>query len=263
MKSLASVPGISQLSHEELIRKLVQYPQSQDIVNEFISRYDALIRQTITQALSKKMAAAGYEGIRLMVEDTVNETYCRLFQQNCQALRSFKCRYENSIFAYLRTISLHTVSNQMRAHRRRHAHGQLQSLEAMEENGRAPVAGSASEVAIAGGESAENKALEHIVRASFRLVFRDAKVNRNFIIFRLHFLYGYHGHEIARIKGLGLSERGVNVTADRIRQWLRQEEGTANEPAIKTTRPRLKTRTSRKQLKGRVHHCTAQEVGRC
>src|SRR5574341_491384 len=130
MKSLASDLGISPLSHEELIRKLVQYPQSQDIVNEFISRYDALIRQTITQALSKKMAAAGYEGIRLMVEDTVNETYCRLFQQNCQALRSFKCRYENSIFAYLRTISLHTVSNQIRAHRRLHAHGQLQSLEA-------------------------------------------------------------------------------------------------------------------------------------
>jgi DNA-directed RNA polymerase specialized sigma24 family protein len=223
-----------------------------------------MIRHTITQALSKKMAAAGYEGIRLMIEDTVNETYCRLFQQDCQALRSFKCRYQNSIFAYLRTISLHMVSNQMRTYRRRHANGQLQSLEAMQENSRTQLAGSTSEVAIAGDESAEHKALEHLVHASFRVVFRDTKVNRNFIIFKLHFLHGYHGHEIARIKGLGLSERGVNVTADRIRQWLRQEDGTANAPAIKAARPRLKTRASRKHLqKMRVQHYTSQQVGRC
>jgi hypothetical protein len=152
----------------------------------------------------------------------------------------------------------------MRAHRRRQANGQLQSLEAMEENGHAPHADSASEAAIAGGESAENKALEHLVRASFRLVFRDAKVNRNFIIFKLHFLYGYYGHEIARIKGLGLSERGVNVTADRIRQWLRQENRVANTLTDKATRPRLKTRASRKPLpKRRAHQYAQQQVGRC
>lgn len=264
MKSIASDRGLSQLTHEELIRKLVQGTQSQDILNEFISRYDAMIRQTIAQAVSKKMGAASYEGVRLMIEDTVNETYCRLFQRDCQALRTFKCRYENSIFAYLRTISRHTVSNQMREHRRRHANGQLQSLEAMEENGHTQLPGSAAEVAIAAGESAENKALEHIVRASFRLVFRETKVNRNFIIFKLHFLHGYHGHEIARIKGLGLSERGVNVTADRIRQWLRQENKATNTLAIKAAKPRLKTRASRKQLpKGRAHHCALQQVGRC
>jgi hypothetical protein len=61
-----------------------------------------------------------------------------------------------------------------------------------------------------------------MVRTGFRGAFRDANVNRNFIIFKLHFLHGYHSREIARIKGLGLSERGIGNTADRIRQWLRQ-----------------------------------------
>jgi hypothetical protein len=89
-------------------------------------------------------------------------------------------------------------------------------------------------------------------------------VNRNFIIFKLHFLHGYHGHEIARIKGLGLSERGVNVTADRIRQWLRQENKAANTLAIKAAKPSMKTRAARKQLpKESAQHCVLQQVGRC
>lgn len=62
--------------------------------------------------------------------------------------------------------------------------------------------------------------MEEAVRASLRPAFRHANVNRNFIIFKLHFLYGYRSHEIANIKGLGLSEKGIGNTANRIRRWL-------------------------------------------
>ncbi|MDZ7288908.1 MAG: hypothetical protein ONB44_04030 [candidate division KSB1 bacterium] len=204
-----------------------------------MARYDSVIRQAVTSALYKKMTTAGYEDIQAMIEDAVGETYCRLFQNNCRVLRRFKCRHENSIFAYLRIIALRVVSNQMRTYRRKYAMQKLQSLEAFEEKCNKQIAGcgwKSSRLVDLAAQSVECKVFEQMVRASLRLAFRDANVNRNFIIFKLHFLYGYHDHEIARIKGLGLSARGVGNTTDRIRHWLRQGNSRPKSPKTKGTK---------------------------
>jgi DNA-directed RNA polymerase specialized sigma24 family protein len=216
---------LATLPHDELIRMLVANPRDEAVAREFISRYDHFIRQTITAAVYKWMAAAGYERVQTMIEDLANETYCRLFQNDCQVLRAFKCRYENSIFAYLRTVALSVMSNQMRAYRRQQACEQLQAFDGAPEKCAGELSDGerfASDLGAAVMQATECKSLEQMVRASFRTTFRDDNVNRNFIIFKLHFLHGYHSREIARIKGLGLSERGIGNTADRIRQWLRQ-----------------------------------------
>ncbi|MCI0698789.1 hypothetical protein L0337_43160 [candidate division KSB1 bacterium] len=225
MKSRAD-RTLTQLSHDELIRTLAANPGDAVMAREFISRYDRCIRQTVASAIYKRMANAGYERIQTMIEDLVNETYCRVFQNDCLVLRAFKCRYENSIFAYLRTIASNVASNQMRLYRRQQALEQLHAFDGAPEqldgklwSGDAP----AADFGAMATQAAECKSLEQMVRASFHAAFRDANANRNFLIFKLHFLYGYHSHEIAHIKGLGLSERGIGNTADRIRQWLRQK----------------------------------------
>jgi len=213
---------LAPLPHDELIRLLVANPRGAAVAREFILRYDHCIRQTITSAAFKWMATAGYERVQTMIEDLVNETYCRLFQNECHVLRAFKSRYENSIFAYLRTIALSVMSNQMRDYRRKQAFEQLQAFADAPEDQNGKLGMLGADFGGAATQIVERKSLEHMVRAGFRAAFRDANINRNFIIFKLHFLYGYHSREIARIKGLGLSERGIGNTADRIRQWLRQ-----------------------------------------
>ncbi len=211
------------LSHDELIRMLVANPRGEAVAREFISRYDQFIRQTIASAVYKWMAAASYERVQTMIEDLANETYCRLFQNDCQVLRAFKCRYENSIFAYLRTVALSVLSNQMRTYCRKHALEQLQAFDGAPESHQFADGGKlGADFDGVPTQAAARKSLEQMVRAGFRAVFRGANVNRNFIIFKLHFLHGYHSREIACIKGLGLSERGIGNTADRIRHWLRQ-----------------------------------------
>jgi DNA-directed RNA polymerase specialized sigma24 family protein len=223
MESLTHTLG--QLSHRELIRLLVANPHHRPVLQEFISRYNSTIRQTVAGAISKRKAALGYETIQLLIDDAVNETYCRLFQHNCRALRTFHCRYTNSIFAYLRTICLNVVRNQMRDHLRKRPKGQLQSIDEIEEKGGGQLferSEASLNLAAVATDSAEIRILEQFIRTRLGQVFRPDLVNRNFIIFKLHFRYGYYCHEIARIKALGLGESGVGNTADRIRQWLCQ-----------------------------------------
>jgi len=223
MKMLSADRPLAKIPHDELIRLLFTNPRNQIIANEFIARYDGFIRRTVFEALYKRKANAGYETIQLQLEDAVSETYCRLFQNDGQVLRSFKCRYENSIFAYLQTITRSVVSNHIRAYQRQNAFGRLQSLDEIAE--KRPDGWPAGSSAVfhsdmTGSSTTERNSMEEAVRASLRPAFRHANVNRNFIIFKLHFLYGYRSHEIANIKGLGLSEKGIGNTANRIRRWL-------------------------------------------
>lgn len=224
MKTYSGDRPLAKIPHDELIRLLAANPRNRVMVNEFIARFDEVIRRLAANAIYKRVGNAGYETTQTLIEEAVSETYCRLWQYDCQVLRSFKCRYANSIFAYLQTITRSVVSNQIRRDRRQCAFGRLQSLETMGEEGAGGLSDSrtgSSHSGMTGNPAVESSLMEEAVRDTMRAAFRDANVNRNFIIFKLHFLYGYRSREIANIKGLGLSEKGVGNTANRIRHWLR------------------------------------------
>jgi len=224
MKTPTAERPLERIPHDELIRLFFTDPQNQVLANEFMARYDAVIRQTVANVLYKRKAPIGYKARQPMIEDIVSETYCRLLQNDCQVLRSFKCRYANSIFSYLRTIAFSVASNQLRSYGRQKAFGALPSLDEIKdryESGWGEASLTLPPGETTASQEAERKSTEERCRENFRLAFRDAKVNRNFIIFKLHFLYGYHSEEIAHIKGLGLSGRGVGNMADRMRRHLR------------------------------------------
>jgi DNA-directed RNA polymerase specialized sigma24 family protein len=226
MKTQTSDRTIAQLSHQELVRLLAANPQNRLAAREFISRYDMIIRQTVAHAIHKRYIVVRPEFIQNMIEDAVNDTYCRLFQRDCQALKAFHCRYENSIFAYLQSICLNMIRNQDRNDRRRPCLAQMQSIELVDEKSGKRLAEGGSVGSRANGgetEKAEFKIQEQMIRADFIHSFRATQANRNFIIFKLHFVYGYRFHEIACIKSLGLGESGVGNTANRIRHWLREQ----------------------------------------
>ena len=53
-------------------------------------------------------------------------------------------------------------------------------------------------------------------------------LDRNLIIFKLHFIFGYHYDEIARIKSLGLGESGVGNTIARLKHRFQNETTSRN-----------------------------------
>jgi RNA polymerase sigma factor (sigma-70 family) len=228
MQSRALDSALAKLSHRELLRTLAEHPSYCPLVREFIARYDPRIRQNIVHAMQRRMVTATPAALKPLIDDAVNETYYRLFRSNCRALRQFRCHYENAIFAYLRSICRNTVSLLMRRKSWNPVDFSLWSIEELIEREKCRSkhklrAISPAAYATMAEENEECKQLEQIIRTGFLNAFCARHVNRNFIIFKLHFLYGYHLHEIAHIKALGLSVSGVTNTAVRIRRWLRRE----------------------------------------
>jgi len=210
---------LAQLSHAELIRVLAENPQNHVVMQEFLARYDALIRRKVAGAMLVKTAPAGCEGRSFFIDDVVNEVYCRLFRRDCRALRACKNRYQHSFLAYLRAICLNVARNHMRNEARKHDFFPRDSFSE-------PI-----EQANFSAGAVEWRLLEDGIRVKFCRSFRAGCAHRNFIIFKLRFLYGYQHQEIARIKALGLGSQGVANTAVRIRKRLLKEftNGRAHE----------------------------------
>ena len=209
---------LGNIPHDELIRLLAADPQNRVLAHEFVCRYDDTIRHTVAHEIYKRKAS-GSKMIHPHLEDAVSETYVRLFRNGAQALRRFKSRHTNAIFVYLRMIAYRVVINYYRDLMRHNVQEAVEPLDEM------AAISSESKLPLFAGDAAhrlERQSAEAALRTNFRHAFRDANVNRNFIIFKLHFIYGYHASEIACLKGLGLSERSISNTADRMRQWLKQ-----------------------------------------
>lgn len=211
MKTQHCPDTLAQLGHREFIQLFVADSRSHLLVREFIARYDAMIRQTVAAAL-RRGAAYSYQHLQPTLEESVNEIYCLLFRRNCRALRRFQGRHENAIFAYLRTVCLNLVRNQRRDEARKHGFIRPASYAKPDER----AAGFSA-------DAVEWRLLEDRIRVELRRAFRTGSACRNFIIFKLRFLYGYQYHEIARIKALGLSRGGVGNAAARLRAWLHRE----------------------------------------
>jgi DNA-directed RNA polymerase specialized sigma24 family protein len=211
MKMQLCPDTLARLCHREFIQLFAVNYRSPLFVREFIARYDTAIRQTVAVALR---GGESYLPQRLQPtpDETVNEIYCLLFRQNCRALRCFQGRHENAIFAYLHTVCLNYVRNQRRDEARKQGFIRPASYAQPEERA----------TGFSSGE-AEWRLLEDRIRVELRRAFRSGNACRNFIIFKLRFLYGYQYHEIARIKALGLSRGGVGNAASRLRVWLHRE----------------------------------------
>ncbi len=215
---------LAQMKHQTLVQELAQSPRNRLVQNEFISRYAPYIRYTITQAIYSFGKPRYCEQMRSLVDDIVNEIFFRLFRNDCRVLAGAELQYESSIFAYLRSMCQNMVRNYVRDYFSHEplAHSYAPTNWREEETPydlieQIPEEEGPSQ--FLGMPEACNYAAEiWRKQASFA-----QHMNRNLIIFKLHFIYGYHYDEIARIKGLGLGESGVGNTIARLKHRLQNE----------------------------------------
>lgn len=212
---------LKRLGHQELVQALAKAPRSRLLQNEFVARYTDFIQQTVRRAVYDLGKTRGHGILREMTEDLVNEVFYRVFRNDCRVLCGVEAQYDRSIFAYLRAMCLNMVRNFVRDHFTKEPLAHCRNLPAQMEydepqNFLEQIPAEESNERAAGVQEAAICAAEvWSKQASFA-----QNMDRNLLVFKLHFLYGYHYDEIARIKGLGLGESGVGNTIARLKHRL-------------------------------------------
>jgi DNA-directed RNA polymerase specialized sigma24 family protein len=100
----------SELTNKKLIEILAQHPIDEHAWLEFHKRY----HQFICSKIYKESIARDYREGCDYVEDHAQDVYQKLLKNDCQALKVFKCDYENSIFKYLEIIVIRTILNKQK-----------------------------------------------------------------------------------------------------------------------------------------------------
>ncbi len=220
---------IAAMSHQTLVQALTRAPKNRTVQNEFISRYEPYIRTVVTQRIYALGKLSYSEQMRDMADDVVNEVFYRLFRNECRVLANADLRYESSIFAYLRSMCRNMVRNYVRDYFSRDPLAHTYTPTSWKEE---ETSGTLVEQMPAEEKSQQEEFISEACSYAADLWRRQASfagnMDRNLIIFKLHFVYGYHYDEIARIKGLGLGESGVGNTIARLKHRFQNEAVSRN-----------------------------------
>ena len=211
MSSTTRPTRYSSLSLKDVVC-LCAGPSDDDAWEEFVSRVGRPISLTVLRTASR-----WGEPSRSLVEDLVQSTYLKLWEDGCRLLRNFAILHPDAILGYLKKTAANATHDHFK-HRHNQSSGgskpHLSTSDVDPELGD-EVHGSQEKIAF---EVFLNEIDEHLKRA---LTGPDQERDR--MIFWLYFRQGMSTKEIASLPAIGLSAKGVGSVIDRMKHSLREQ----------------------------------------
>ena len=157
-----------------------------------------------------------------VIEDLTQEVYLRLCQGRCRLLREFQSETPEALFSFLKVVASNVARDRSRADlAQKSGKGKISSLpERAAEVISAPGAG--------GQEIEQSLLLSHIDSVLSNLAGETAP--RDKTIFWLYYRQGWSSKDIAGIKSLALTAKGVESVLQRLTRLLRSELASHPEP---------------------------------
>jgi RNA polymerase sigma-70 factor (ECF subfamily) len=178
---------------------------------EFLSRVGKPIALTIMRTASLWGAAS-----RSVVEDLVQVTYLKLWEDGCRLLRAFAIQHPEAILGYLKKTAANAAHDYFK-----HSHSQsaggdqphVSTWDVDPENGQ-DTHGSQQKIAFAVILSEIDDRLKQALTGPDR--------ERDRMIFWLYFRQGMSTKEIASLPAIGLTTKGVGSVIERVKQCVRE-----------------------------------------
>jgi len=178
---------------------------------EFVSRVGKSISLTIMRT-----ASLWGEASRSLVEDLVQITYLKLWQDNCRLLKDFAIQHPDAILGYLNRTAANAAHDYFR-----HGHSQTSggdqphvSTDDIDPEAGKQVHGSQEQIAFG---IFLNEIDEHLKRGL------TADQERDRTIFWLYFRQGMSTREIASLPTIGLGTKGVGSVIERLKHYVRDQ----------------------------------------
>lgn len=188
-------------------------PGDDEAWEEFVSRVGKPISLTIMRTTSRW----GEPSSRSLVEDLVQVTYLKLWEDGCHLLRDFAIQHPEAILGYLKKTAANATHDYFRHGRSQSSGGDIQHVSTSDvdpESGN-EVHGSQEKIAFG---VLLNEIDEHLKRC---LSAPDQERDR--AIFWLYFRQGMSTKEIASLPTIGLGAKGVGSVIERLKPCIRDQ----------------------------------------
>ena len=203
------VRSIADLEAHELMRECAKDLQNAELWEEFHARF----RRKINLYLLRAFRALGGNSDEFdrYAEDWAQEVFTKLVQNEGRVISSFRGGTELSVYAFLGTIALSVVADQLRFQRALRRRAQVVALDQLQDFGM-PHRDSETKFA----------ALLDIIDVERALREDEESKNpeRDLLIFKLHFVEGLSVREIATIRELNLTTSGLEKVLNRVKNRL-------------------------------------------
>jgi RNA polymerase sigma-70 factor (ECF subfamily) len=178
---------------------------------EFVSRVNRPISLTVMRA-----ATLWGEASRTVVEDLVQSTYVKLWEDSCRLLRDFAIQHPEAILGYLKKTAANITHDYFK-HRHNQSSGgdkpHVSTADVDPEAGR-EVEGSEEKIAFG---VLLNEIDEHL-----KVGWIGPDQERDRMIFWLYFRQGMSTKEIASLPCVGLGMKGVGSVIERLKTYIRE-----------------------------------------
>ena len=210
----SSTPGPTRYSSLALkdIVCLCAGPRDDEAWEEFVFRVGKPISLTVIRT-----ASLWGEPSRPLVEDLVQATYLKLWEDGCRLLRDFAVQHPEAILGYLKKTAANATHDYFK-----HVHSQSfggdrpqVSTSDVDPEGGNEALGSQERIAFG---VLLNEIDEHLKRG---LTGPDQKRDR--MIFWLYFRQGMSTREIASLPTIGLGAKGVGSVIERLKHCIREQ----------------------------------------
>jgi RNA polymerase sigma factor (sigma-70 family) len=187
-------------------------PPNDEAWEEFVSR----VGEAIALAVLRTAALWG-ERSRSLVEDLVQMTYVKLWEDNCRLLRDFAVQYPEAVLGYVKKTAANLTHDYFRHAKSQSAGGNTIHVPAnrVEAEAGRESQGSQEQIAFA---VFLKQIDEHLKRC---LIGPDHARDR--MIFWLYFQQGMSAKEIAAMPSIGLGPKGVGSVIERVKQSIREQ----------------------------------------
>ncbi len=210
MSSTPSPLRYSDLSLKDVVC-LCAGPRDDEAWQEFASRVGRPISLTIMRT-----ASLWGEPSRPLVEDLVQATYLKLWEDSCRLLRDFAVQHPEAVLGYIKKIAANVTHDHFKHVRNQSSGGEQPHVSTSDVD---PEAGNdvhGSEQKIAFGVLLSE--IDEYLRRG--VVGLDQERDR--AIFRLYFRQGMSTKEIASLPTIGLGAKGVGSVIERLKHCIRE-----------------------------------------
>jgi DNA-directed RNA polymerase specialized sigma24 family protein len=201
----------SSLSLKEVVC-LCAGPRDDEAWEEFVSRVGKAISLTIMRT-----ASLWGEPSRYLVEDLVQATYLKLWEDGCRLLRDFAIQHPEAILGYLKKTAANITHDHFK-----HVHSQSSG-------GHKPHVSTSDVDPEAGKEvhGSEEKIAFGVflneIDESLKRSLPGPDQERDHLIFWLYFRQGMSAKEIASLSTIGLGAKGVGSVIERLKHCIREQ----------------------------------------